>query len=150
MRKVAPAGDGVDTLIGSTWRAAPLVGPKVTAAGWLLPHRLTNGVRSAEGYRPLVWMECVPQLTLRPCLNAGYLAASCRSTSTHSLVPASKWVLLASTSISTGTTSSGWTGWRCRWVCQGRPLLLRSGSSARCDTRSQPLATPSWANPLYP
>ena len=25
------------------------VGPNVTAAGWLLPQRLTNGMRSAEG-----------------------------------------------------------------------------------------------------
>src|SRR5260370_42556601 len=116
MRKVAPAGDGVDTLIGSTWRAAPFVGPKVTAAGWLLPHRLTNGVRSAEGYRPPVWMECVPRLTLRPCENAGYLAASWPSTSTQSRGPASKEVLLPSTLTYTGTTWSGWTWWGSRWV----------------------------------
>src|SRR5260370_17370453 len=105
MRKVGPVGDGVDTLIGSTWRAAPFVGPKVTAAGWLLPHRLTNGVRSAEEYRPPVWMECVPRLALRPCLKAGYLAASCPSTSTQSRVPAPKWVVSASTSAPPSPTS---------------------------------------------
>ena len=40
-------------------------------------------------------------------LERGYLAASCPSTSTQSRVPASKRVLLASTSISTGTDFVG-------------------------------------------
>src|SRR5579859_3216539 len=94
LQKLMPRGDrpgtsdhycpGCSGMIYALWVSRLLRLWESTVGEWLLPHRVTNGASSAEGYCSPVWMACVPRLTIWPCANAGYLAASWPSTSTHS------------------------------------------------------------------
>ena len=118
-------------------------GDRVRAAGIALAQRGGMiGSSRCESKPPPVWMVTVPPAIRSRGSSCWKVlrGSSCAPTSSTSRCPRSKTTLVGQISISTATGSPGATFWISSCVWYGRYGVERSGSSLRCDARSQPYA----------